>query len=516
MYRYIFTILRSWAPYSTKTTFMQATNFDSEFCGNLPIHHINTIQPHGAIILLDKKDLSIIQASVNSVDYLGCSLQELLDTTLTQLTGRDLTDLEETFAQAIKKKTVLSLTVNEKPLMTLVSAHELYYLLEMQADDAQIKSKFGGLQQVRELVSALGTATALQETCDLVVSELKKLLGIDGVMMYKFDAAWNGTVISELKSESLEPYLGVTFPASDVPKQARELYLKNPIRLIPNRDYQAARLYPVINPLTNSFSDLSSCFLRGVADVHLEYMTNMQVMASMSLRVIHNGKLWGLISCNHSTVFNLSFEDCENLALLTNVISTKISSIINNDEYQFVSDLQKSRNQLVDAIYKNGLVKGIFNTQVSVLDLFQGSGAVLYLKGKQHTAGDTPDSNFLDNLHLWLQAKDITQIYATHHLVGALEDAADFSEKASGMLVIPLAGAEANYLVCFRPEVVKTVEWGGNPHQAINFEADSSTYHPRHSFKIWLETVNQTSQPWHEQELQIASTIRSFLLEYKS
>lgn len=495
---------------------MQATNFDSEFCGNLPIHHINTIQPHGAIILLDKADLSIIQASVNSAEYLAIELKELIGTTFDSLTSEQAAALKESFEQSIKRKTALPLTIAGKQFLTLVGDHALYYLLELQLQDEQSKGKFGGLQQVRDLVAALETTTDLQEACDLVVYELKRLLQIDGVMMYKFDADWNGTVISELKNDTLEPYLGVTFPASDVPRQARELYLKNPMRLIPDRSYTPSRLYPVINPLTNAFTDLSACFLRGVADVHLEYLTNMKVAASMSLRVIHNGKLWGLISCNHSSQYELSFEDCENLALLTNVISTKISSIINNNEYKYVSDLQKDRNVVIDTIYKDGIEKGLLTGRVSIIDLFKCTGAVVYLNGKQYTAGETPDANFLDNLHLWLQAKNIEQIYSTHNLIGSFEESGDFSEIASGMLVIPISNQEPNYIVCFRPEVVKTIEWGGNPHQAINFEAGGSTYHPRHSFKIWMETVNQTAQPWHEQELQIASTVRSFLLEYKS
>ncbi|WP_437918510.1 GAF domain-containing protein [Sphingobacterium sp. LRF_L2] len=495
---------------------MQKTNFDSGFCGNLPIHHINTIQPHGAVILVDKHDLTVVQVSVNIVEYFLLEVQEIIGRKLDDLTGLSIEDFLQGFGDGKKKRISLKIEPAHHTMSAWIMEHTHYYFIEIQPESDTYDSKFSGVQEVRELVDTLDTTNELQEACDLIVVELKRMLGIDGVMMYKFDADWNGTVISEVKTNGLEPYLGVTFPASDVPKQARELYLRNPIRLIPNRKYEPARLYPVINPLTNAFTDLSTCFLRGVSDVHLEYLRNMGVVGSMSLRVLHNGKLWGLISCNHSSPYELSFEDCTNLALLTNVISTKISSIINSREYQFVSNLQRDRNTIIDNVYKLGLEKGLFDGPQNILNLFDASGTVLFSEGKQFHRGSVPNRDFLDNIFLWLQAKNINQVYSTHHLVGDLEEAEEVHEITSGMLVIPISNRGAEYIVCFRPEFIKTIEWGGNPHETVNFEEGGLVYHPRNSFKIWMETVHQTAKPWHEQELQIANSIRSFLLEHDS
>ncbi|GHE42690.1 GAF domain-containing protein [Sphingobacterium griseoflavum] len=494
---------------------MRKANFDSEFCGNLPIHHINTIQPYGAVVLLDKHDLRIIQVSANIATYLDLEPQAAVGTVFVTHILETREEFLMRLEESVRKKITVELTVSGKPIRMWATEHELYYMLELQLAQQNNPSQFGGLQQVRQLVAELDAVDELQEACDLIVRNIQTMLDIDGVMMYKFDADWNGKVIAESKTDALEPYLGVTFPASDVPRQARELYLKNPIRLIPDRTYTPARLYPVINPLTNAFTDLSASFLRGVADVHLEYMANMEVMGSMSLRVIHNGKLWGLISCNHSVPLDLSFEDSANLALLTNVISTKISSIINSDEYQFVSNLQQDRNRIIDQVYKSGVKSGTLDDELNVLDLFRATAAVIYDGNQRYVKGETPEASFLDDVYLWLQAKEIKQVYATHNLASVIEEAMHVSDQASGMLVIPLSGSEPNYMVCFRPEVVKTIEWGGNPHQAINFDVGGKTYHPRNSFKVWMETVSQTAMPWHEQELQIANSIRSFLIEHK-
>ncbi|WP_114941825.1 GAF domain-containing protein, partial [Mucilaginibacter endophyticus] len=156
------------------------------------------------------------------------------------------------------------------------------------------------------------------------VHELRRITGFDGIMMYRFDEDWNGTVIAEEKdAPELEHYLGHTFPGSDVPRQARDLYLKNSYRLIPDRDFTPVRLYPVMNPVTNTFIDLSDCNLRGVAAVHLEYLKNMNVQASMSIRVIDNGKLWGLIACHHVRPHYLSFETGAVCEMLSSVISNR-------------------------------------------------------------------------------------------------------------------------------------------------------------------------------------------------
>ncbi len=497
---------------------MHNKNFDSDFCGALPIHHINTIQPHGAIVVIDKENCTIVQTSTNTMEQLNINHQDIIGMNFCELCGLSEEQIKGDVSTHVGKNDTYTIEIASKTYFALVHEKEAYFIIELQ-EQLPHKHLSAGVQDIKNLVTAMEGVNNLAELCDLIVSKLKEMLDIDGVMMYKFDEEWNGTVISEQKSNGLENYLGVTFPASDVPKQARDLYLKNPLRLIPDRTYTPARLFPVINPLTSTFTDLSSCHLRGVAEVHREYMKNMKMIGSMSIRVVHNGVLWGLISCNHASAYHLTFDESANFGLLSNVISNKISSVINADEYHFISQLQAGRNAIVDAIYSTGsITKGLFGqkSDTSLLKLFKSTGAVLFSAGKQYTDGQVPDHNFLDNLLLWLQAKDIRKVYSTQHVAGVIQEAARFSEIASGMLVIPISAHAPEYLVCFRPEVVQTIEWGGNPNQAINFEDNGVTYHPRHSFKIWLETVNQLAQPWHEQEIQIATTIRSFLLEFKS
>lgn len=493
-------------------------NYDSEFCGSLPLHHVNMIQPHGYLLVLNRQTLTIIQVSENINEVLQKAAPEVINTPLgNYMSDEQLKRLESKFIT--EDKVPLTLTLNGQQILVLAHAKDKYIILELEKAQSDLERSFVNVfQEVKYSMAAIDAATSIQEACDTAIHELKKISGFDGIMMYRFDENWNGTVIAEEKEEGLEHYLGLTFPASDVPKQARHLYLKNPYRLIPNRDYTPVRLYPVLNPMTHSFTDLSDCNLRSVAAVHIEYLESMHVVASMSIRVICNEKLWGLISCHHKTAHYLNFELCSMFELLSGVISNKITSIINKEEYDFVNTLQSKRLLLTEQIYAEGnVVKGLFNGEAeSILDLFKATGAAISTGGKLETTGQVPDTEYLDNLLLWLQGKGINKIFATDHLSDAHDEAIAYTDVASGMLVIPVDSHNGDYIICFRPEGVHTINWGGDPNKAINFESDGKTYHPRNSFKLWQETVKHTSAPWHAQELDVAETLRSFIFEFKT
>ncbi|MVN92659.1 GAF domain-containing protein [Mucilaginibacter aquatilis] len=496
-----------------------ASNYDSEFCGNLPLHNVNMIQPHGYLVVLEKESLNIIQISENLSDVLETSAAEIVSSSFSDyVPQKQIDELKAKIETGIKDKIPVSLTLNNVELLALVHARQEYFLLELEKVQAEDERTFINVfQEIKYVMAAVDVATSVQDACEIAIRELKRISGFDGIMMYRFDENWNGTVIAEDKTDALEPYLGVTFPASDVPRQARELYLRNPYRLIPNREYTPVRLYPVLNSLTNSFTDLSDCNLRSVAAVHIEYLGNMGVTASMSVRVIHNEQLWGLIACHHTKPYYLSFELCSIFELLSSVVSNKISSIINKEEYGRVADLQSQRNSIIDHIYSDrNIEQGLLEHDENILKLFNSKGAVIFNNSKITTAGEVPQNDMLENLHLWLHAKEIGKVFSTTTLPDIFDEAASEASIASGALIIPLDSHNGNYIVCFRPEVVQTITWGGDPNQTINFAADGKTYHPRNSFKSWLQTVKNTSLPWHKDELGVADTLRSFVYEFKT
>lgn len=498
-------------------------NFDSEFCGALPIQHINLIQDYGYLIVLDLNDLAVVQISENITDLTGKAPKEFINSPVADfISGESFRQLQQLLAQGTLTRIPMTITLknDDSPVYhALMHVKETYVLLELEAaGESSVKSFSSVFQEVNYFMGAIARAESVPEVCQVAISELKKLSGFDGVLMYRFDEGWNGTVIAEDKCKQLEAYLGHTFPASDVPKQARDLYLKNPYRLIPNREFKPVRLYPVINPIIKSFIDLSDCNLRSVVGVHLEYMKHMGICASMSIRVIHNAQLWGLISCHHIGPKYLNPELCAIFEWLSAVISGRISFLLNQEGFMVRNELSRKRNLLTDLIYaEEDIVSALFKEhEPLLLDVFKAIGAAIVLNGKTSTIGKVPDRDAIDNLLLWLEGRNFDKVFNTEQLSADFEEAQEYASIGSGLLAIPIDHKRGELLICFRPEVIAEINWGGNPNDAINFEKDGKNYHPRNSFKLWKETRMGHSLPWTMEELEMAESLRGFLFEFRT
>lgn len=494
-------------------------NYDSEFCGSLPIHHINVVQPYGVLVVLEKVSLNIVQASENAADIFETPVEQLVQQSLYHyLDNASAAALNKKVERQLKDKLPVTLMLHGKKVLALLHVKEPYLLMEVELPRNETQSAMTFVdvyQEVKYAMAAIDLAANTQEICTIAAQELKKLSGFDKVMIYHFDENWNGTVVAEEMEEGMESYMDFTFPASDIPRQARALYLRNPYRFIPDRDYTPVKLYPVINPVTHSFVDMSDCNVRGVAVVHVEYLKNMKVVASMSTRILHNEGLWGLIACHHRTPKPMSYQECSVFELLSNVISARMASLHNSEQLNFNTTLAHRRTLLVEQIYNKGsLAEGFTASGSNLLSLFNAQGATLVQHGKTMTIGKVPVSSDLEDLVLWLNAKKLQQVFHEHSLSAAYEHAGAYTDVASGILVIPVAGMEEGYLIFFRQEVVRTVNWGGNPDDAMRFETDAKSYHPRHSFALWQQTVRNTAMPWKEEEVRTAESIRSFIYEY--
>ena len=502
----------------------QQRNYDAEFCGNLAIHQTNSIQDFGYLLVLDVKTFDIVQASENIKEILGLPVKESINTCFREfLLPENFLQFKAEVEKGQRNRLPFQFSLINgnapEPVNILAHVKKDLIILEIEKVDAQPERSFTEVfQGVRSFISTLESTNSLQAVCEASIHEIRKIAGFDGIRMYQFDKNWNGTVIAEEITGDLESYLGQTFPASDVPKQARALYLKNPFRLIPNRNYQTSKLFPVINPITSGFLDLSDCNLRSVAAVHLEYMANMNVTASMSIRIIVEGVLWGLISCHHVESKYLSVESRSVFDWLSMEISYRIASIIKHEELTDTGKLLQQRTVVTDLIYaEDDITSGIFSDEnQNLLSLFNASGVALTLNGKIKTLGIVPELDALENLVLWLEGKQINKVFATNYLAEVYEEANMYPELASGLLVIPIDYTKAEFLICFRPEVIQNIKWGGDPNQAINFEKDSTNYHPRNSFKLWMQTIYGQSEDWKNTELNMAESLRNFLFEFRA
>jgi chemotaxis family two-component system sensor kinase Cph1 len=501
---------------------MSKKNYDSAFCGSLPLHKINLVQPHGVLLVINNEDFSLLQVSENVEKLLQKKAADLVGNHLGAfISPAQLAHVKKNFEGLSSQKLPFTLTLQtgsgKQDHLALIHRKDKCLLVEVELQPlpAADRSSFTDVYlDIKHTMAAMEQAQDINAVCAIAAAGIKKVSGFDKVMIYQFDGDWNGTVIAELMGEGVEldSYMGLTFPASDIPQQVRNLYLRNPYRLIPDRNAQPVGLYPVINPLTQNFVDLTDCDTRAVAAVHLEYMKNMKIEASMSTRIIKDDNLWGLISCHHRTAKQLSFETCAVLELLSTVLSAKIASLLNKAHFGALASLQDVYARLVEQVYRtDDLLEGLTAYPTTVLDILRAPGVAILSERGIQTVGTTPSKNDIRELALWLYSNNYTKLYHQENLSGVYDEGAGYAAVASGILSLPLNPEKREYIIAFRPELVQSIDWGGDPSTAIQFEKDNLTYHPRNSFAVWQQTVKNTSVAWKSYELEVAEQFRHFI-----
>jgi light-regulated signal transduction histidine kinase (bacteriophytochrome) len=503
---------------------MTSANLDASFCNTISLHNTSAIQPHGALIVVNVTDFQIIQISANVCEWTGridgAILNRSLECLLDQQSLESLRKKRENSLLKNVTPLYLTFTFNKKPEPYLTRVHEKehYLLIEIEFINrvsGESNPFFNSYQQLQEATLSINQSSTISDLASIACREIKRISGFDKVMIYTFDEKWNGLVLGEAMEEEMESYLGLKFPASDVPKQARDLNLKNSYRVIPDRQYKKVSLIPQLNPLTNGPTDLSDVKSRSVVDVHLEYLANMNVQASMSTRIIHNESLWGLITCHHRQAKLPTFQECTVFELLSNVISSKLSSLVNQSRTDERIRLNNLINSLSSKMFQSDRMINAFRKNgTEIAKLLGGDGIAICWDGKISSEGITPAKNYIRDLLPWLQEKHFKVVVDINSLPDTFEPAKNYSEVASGILILPIQPYEGNFILAFKMEAVKTVSWGGNPDDVVTFEPNSTKYHPRNSFAIWKETVRNTSNPWTDEELIAAERFRNIVVEH--
>jgi light-regulated signal transduction histidine kinase (bacteriophytochrome) len=228
------------------------------------------------------------------------------------------------------------------------------------------------------------------------------------------------------------------------------------------------------------------------------------------------GRLWGLIACHHKSPVRMNYRVCAIFELLSNIFSSKISSLENKENHLFNTSLTQKYTSLVEETFKTGNVaETLLSDNNNLLELFSAGGVVI--TGNTNVKkGKVPDAQEIEDLILWLQTMGKDEIFVTDRLPGVFEYAAEYRNVGSGMISIPIDTSANEYILIFRPETVQTVNWGGNPDTRINFEADMKTYHPRFSFKLWQELVKGVSLPWRKEEIAMAENLQEFLRDFSN
>lgn len=489
---------------------------DLTICDREPIHIPGRIQPHGLLIALSEPDLRIIQVSTNCANLLGQAPEQLLGQPLAALLNEDhIAYLRRTLAhEDVEQNPLYIWTVQPRGAAQRYDGllHRIGDLLILELELARPAPEQSPdfYRIVKRVIARLQQTPSFAAFCDAAANETRALTGFDRVMIYQFDCDGHGTVIAEALADGLPSYLGLHYPASDIPKQARALYLRNWLRLIPDARYAPADILPTLTPGRGSPIDLSHSILRSVSPVHLEYLANMGVAASMSISLVKGGELWGLIACHHSSPRYISYEVRAACEFLGQAVSLQIAAKQDVESYAYRERIKTISAQMTQRMAEaDPWYSALVNGEPTLLSLIDASGAALFYEDKVSLLGVTPDEAEVRALVRWLSARADDDIYVSASAARDCPALAHHTDIASGVLAVPISHELGEYLIWFRPEVVQIVHWGGEPTKAVVSSEDGLRLSPRKSFERWQELVAQRAIPWAAAEIEAASELRN-------
>ncbi len=474
-------------------------------CADEPIAVPGAIQPHGALLAVTEPDLTVVVASAGADAVFG-----------TAVAGRTLADLLEPADLERLRAGLAGDLADIDPLRVRLPVgavdlvpHRVDGLLVTEWEPLAGAAEAGPAwhRRLPSVLQRLSDTATLEQLTEVLARDVRTLTGFDRVMVYRFDRDWNGEVVAEDRRPDLEPFLGLWFPAADIPAQARALYATNWLRLIPDAGYTRVPLEPATVPGTGRPLDLSGAVLRSVSPVHLEYLANMGVVASMSVSLIDRGRLWGLVACHsYAGPRRPSYPDRVAAEFLGRTASLLLHTKVTAGEQGDVVGVAQRSADLVAAVGRAGrtplpALTGDDGTgRPTVLGLLPAAGAAVRVDGRLRLLGETPPAERVGPLVEALLAAGTPVTDALPHELPA---AADLAGTASGVLAVGLDGGD--FLAWFRPETPREVTWGGNPHEKE--VTGSGRLSPRRSFEAWTEIVRGTARPWREHEVAAARAL---------
>jgi light-regulated signal transduction histidine kinase (bacteriophytochrome)/CheY-like chemotaxis protein len=494
-----------------------SSQVDLTNCDREPIHIPGSIQPHGCLIACDAGAETIRRHSANLAAMLGLPQTHLVGERLEQVLAPQLVhNLRNALARSGEPSRPglmagVRIGADTAPVDISIHHHDGNAIIEIEP--AGSESTTTPLEFTRTLIRRMQKLDAIDDLLRQAAKLLRAVLQYHRVMIYRFAPDGSGQVVSEARRPDLESFLGQHFPASDIPQQARRLYLQNPIRVIGDAAGERIPIIPELDE-TGAPLDLSYAHLRSVSPVHCEYLRNMGVGASMSISIILGGQLWGLIACHHYAPRPLPMNLRIAAEIFGEFLSLQLDSLIQRDKLDaaehtraFLDELLVKAPQAADA------ATFLRESLPAFQRLVPCDGAGLWLDGAWTQAGTTPPDSAIPALLDFVGEAGEGRVFACHDLPARFPPAEAYRAEAAGLLSIPLSQRPRDYLLFFRREVIETLEWGGDPNKHYDTGPLGDRLTPRKSFAIWKQTVERQSKPWTDSELRTARSARSALVE---
>ncbi len=497
-----------------------------ETCDAEPVQTPGCVQEHGALLVLRRADLVVRQVSENCEAVLGLAPAALLDRPFADAFGDGCADRVQhalVHEKLERNPTYLAtLEPDGAPRALDMIVHTVDDLIfvelePMTRDGAAATLDYYAL--VKRTTARMKTAPSLREYCQVVAEEIRRLTNLDRVMVYRFLPDDTGEVFAEDKRDDLPGWLGLRYPPHDIPKPAREIFKKVWIRPLPNAAGGLAELIPLANPDTGQNVDMTYCALRGASVMYTEYLKNMGVAATLTLSVLRDGELWGLIACHHYTPKMFPHPMRIAAELVAQFASLQLTQAEDREYIQYRMRINAINHAVLARAAAEVRLPALIEGAPSLLDGIDATGVALYDDGAWYRAGRTPDEAALGELAAWLcdtsrLGLDSRGVYATDRLSSEFPPAAAYAEIAGGLLATAVSRSNQNLILWFRPEVEQTVNWGGNPHESpLVVGPHGPRLTPRKSFELWKQTVRGCSRAWNSVELEAAMKFRLLVMD---
>ena len=496
-------------------------SIDLTNCDREPIHIPGLIQPYGFLLCLDEQTRQVVMASANTKALLGIAPDELVGTGLGRLMEPEqLLEVERLWPTVTEQARLVGVRLERvlnRPYFKLI-LHRYDGLLwvegEPVADNAV--SAFD-LPSLNLTLNSLLSASTTLEMCQVAATQVRALTGFDRVAVYRFAPDESGEVVAEAVRDDLPPWLGMHYPATDIPKQARAMYLKNWLRFIADASYVPVPLVPARHPITNRPPDMTYAALRSVSPIHLEYLHNLGSAATMTISLIEDGQLWGMITCHHQTPRLVSYELRDLCQFLGKTTSALLKTKQQYDELAYRQRITHTQTRLFEQVGTQlNFVDGLHRFTPTLLDVFDCGGAAICFEGETIRLGHTPDPEQLAELVAWLREfAPNDEVFHTDSYARLNPTGRAIRGTASGILAIRLAQSPNEYIFWFRPEQLQTVTWAGRNEKNQTTVNGQIFLSPRQSFEAWKETVEDTAAPWQPVEIAAARDIRLFISDVR-
>jgi light-regulated signal transduction histidine kinase (bacteriophytochrome) len=474
-------------------------------CENEPIRIPGSIQRHGFLLLLDEENKHVVAASQNAEEFLEVPLALILGTPVENVLEREVLgalQAQANYDDQPGSQTYLG-SFQVRGMFYSVVTHLVgrERILEFERVDRLIKPEMTS-QVFTNFVSKLNSLQTDLELCQVLTKQVRNLTGFNRTLLYRFDDLGHGTVLCEESDGVLPSYLDLRFPASDIPQQARDLYVLNTVRIIPDAMYVPSPLRGLNQGAIGNL-DLSMSILRSVSLVHLEYMRNMGTASSMSISIVLDGKLWGLVSGHHAVPHMVPYVVRSACDLLTKLVGTQLTSFRRSASLQKLLQFHVVQRRILTRVAAaNNYLLEIGNQIEDLIHLTDAGGVALVTEGDCKISGKAPEEPAVRRLARWMDDNPEFEVFESRELGKDIAWAEPMRTFASGLLAIRISRVPRSYLMWFRPEVVQTVKWAGEPIKLVDKD---KSLNPRKSFEIWKELVRGRSDAWTETEVESAT-----------